>query len=274
MCNSHSPEITQLLNFIKQKYHIDFSGYAPPSFERRIQKIIAQEQLTGPLDLITKLHLNPNYLTHLISEITVNVTSLFRDPSSWLALRNLLKTSSYKKRNTIKIWIAGCSTGEELFSLNIILHELDLLHCAEIIATDINSKAILVAKNGVILKAEFHLLEKAYREAGGTNKLATYFKERNNELVFSTDLTSKNTIRQHNLITSAPFNKVDLIICRNVLIYFSQQQQNQVVKRFNESSIEQAYLFLGKNESLDCLPSASLYELINSKEKIYRKRSV
>ncbi len=271
MCNKHSPEILQLLNFINQNYYIDFSGYAPSSFERRVQKIIAQDKLKGPSDIIRKFNLDTNYLNYFISEITVNVTSFFRDASSWLALRTELDSNRLKKRNAFKIWVAGCSTGEELISLKIILYELDLLDIAVIIATDIDIQAIDKAKNRTIKNADFHILEKAYAEAGGNKDLSLYFKSHNKELVFNDKITEKTTFLQHNLINDITIDKVDLIVCRNVLIYFNQELQNEVVKRFYASSNDQAYLFLGKNESLDCLPSSNLYQLINSKEKIYKK---
>ncbi len=271
MCDIHSSDVLKLLIFLKYNHNIDFSGYAPRSFERRINKFILQEQLKGPINIIEHINQNSDYLNYLISEITVNVTSLFRDPSSWLALRSQLENSRLRNNKSIKIWVAGCSTGEEVISITIILYELGLLNKTEILATDLNYKAISLAKKGIILKPEFPQLKKAYIESGGTKELSIYFNIHKEKLVFNQNMTKKTTFEQHNLISDVIINHVDLIICRNVLIYFSQELQNTVITRFHESCNKEAYLFLGRNESLDCIPSSSLYQLINYKEKIYAK---
>ena len=196
---------------------------------------------------------------------------MFRDPDCWLALRRQLENIEFKKKKPIKIWIAGCSTGEEIISLTILLDELKLLDQTKLVATDINNDAISTAKKYALPKTNLDLMQSAYVAAGGKKQLTTYFQNKDRELLFNPRLVQNTKILKHNLVSDLTFNNMDLIICRNVLIYFSQQLQNTVITRFHESSNKQAYLFLGKNESLDCLPSNKGYELINSKEKIYKK---
>lgn len=269
MSNTHSSEILKLLHVLKYNYKLDFYDYAATSFERRIRSLINQDQLSDVSEIIDNLKTTPEYLSHFLSTITVNVTTLFRNPSCWLALKNEIIASQLPSKKNINVWIAGCSSGEEVYSTTILLHEMGLWNKAIITATDLSPEALAKAKNGLVKKTDFDKFKQSYQAAGGASKLTNYFLEDDKEILFDRKLLKNTTFSQQNLTSSISIHPVDIVICRNVLIYFNQDLQSKVIDEFYRVGTSQSLLFLGQQESLDCLPNSLLYHLKNASEKIY-----
>lgn len=269
-------DIRRLTDLIKDKYGYDFKDYAMSSFRRRIKRVIELYKFKTVDKLIQVLDTTPSFFEEFISEITVNVTEMFRDPSFWRVLKEQIIPNIILNHDRISIWHAGCSSGEEVLSMVIMLHEMGFLDKAKIIATDIDTAIINKAKTGAVPLKNMELNQKNYSAAfssenGPPLSLKKYFREVGQEAVFDKSLLQNVTYRKHDLVQGAVFSKFDLVLCRNVMIYFNQTLQNAVLAKLHESIFKYGYLAIGSKESLIWCDIASKFIVVNNEEKIYKK---
>lgn len=264
-------ELRKLTELIKEKYNYDFSNYAMSSFKRRIQRILELYKLASVDVLIKRLTDEPKFFKDFVSEVTVNVTEMFRDPSFWRELRDHILPNILLNHSNISIWHAGCSSGEEVFSMAIVLKEMGVLDKTKIVASDIDTDILQKAKSGVYSMKNMELNQKNYLRFQGISSLDKYYREENGKAIMDKSLVEQVSFREHNLVASTAFSKFDLILCRNVMIYFNQTLQNNVLKMFHESLFKYGYLIVGSKESLIWCEIANKFIVANNEEKIYKK---
>jgi chemotaxis protein methyltransferase CheR len=264
-------EVDELIMLINDYSGYDFSDYSMPSLQRRFQRYIDLNKISDFKQLLQDLMNDSSMLNNLIEEVTVNVTEMFRDPSFFAAIRTEL-VPQLNKLPLIKIWHAGCSTGEEVYSMAILLKEHNLLDKSIIYATDINQSVLDVAKSGKYSIESFKENELNYRESEGTKKLSDYYTVLNGEVLINEDLKSKVIFSTHNLVSDNAFNQFDLIICRNVLIYFNKSLQDNVLQMFYNSLSENGILAIGSKETIMFSPIENFMQVINAKWKIWKKK--
>ena len=265
-------EIELLLEGVFRYYGFDFRNYAPASLKRRIWKIIRSENLTTISGLQDQVLHDPACLDRFLIGLSVNVTSMFRDPSFFLAFRSkvvpLLRTYPY-----IRIWCAGCSTGEEVYSLAILLQEESLYQRCRIYATDMNEVVLRTAKDGIFPVGLMQEYTQNYLQAGGKQSFSEYYTAAYDNAIFRSSLKENIVFSAHNLVTDASFNEFNVILCRNVLIYFNQALQERVHKLLYESLCMFGVLGVGHKESLKLTPYEKHYEELENREKLYRRIS-
>jgi chemotaxis protein methyltransferase CheR len=274
-------DLRKLTQLIKDKYNYDFKDYAISSFKRRIKRVIEIYKFKSVEALIQKIETQPSFFEEFISEITVNVTEMFRDPTFWRVLREQIVPSILQSHDKISIWHAGCSSGEEVFSMNILLSEMGVLDKAKIVATDIDTSIIDKAKKGVINLKNMELNNKNYAtfrtKSDSTTPdtqvytLSKYYKEVDNTAILDRSLIDNISFRKHDLVQGQVFSKFDLVLCRNVMIYFNQTLQNNVLYKLHESLFKYGYLSIGSKESLIWCDIANKFIVVNNEEKIYKK---
>ncbi|MCU9612544.1 protein-glutamate O-methyltransferase CheR [Caldibacillus lycopersici] len=263
-------EINLLLQGIFHWYGHDFRNYSYQSIRRRVWHRVHAEKLSTILELLDVVLHDADCLQRLIADFSINVTEMFRDPSFFWHFRKqvipLLKTYP-----SIRIWHAGCSTGEEVYSMAILLHEEGIYDRTKIYATDMNAKVLKTAKNGVFPIEHMKKYTKNYFEAGGTVSLSDYYTVSNNGVKFHPSLSKNIVFAQHNLVTDRSFNEFHVILCRNVLIYFNRSLQNKVHNLFYESLGLFGILGLGDKETIYYTEKKDCYEEIVHTQKLYRK---
>lgn len=262
-------EIKKIIDAVHKVYNFDFSNYAFSSLQRRLNRIITLYKFKAVDELIEKLLADKMFFGEFLEEITVNTTEMFRDPEMWKTLRQtILKQIEHK--SFINIWHAGCSSGEEVFSMAILLKELGIYDKTKLLATDINKTVIERAKSGTYAMRNMELNGDNYLRAGGTSSLEIYYETEGAKAIMHQDLLRNVSFRVHNLAMDSHFAKFDLILCRNVLIYFDKNLQEKVFKLFTDSLLKQGYFVIGSKESMVWSSFNSKYKLINNKEKIYQ----
>lgn len=263
-------EYHQFLESVRFVYGYDFTEYAEASVIRRIRTFMENNKISSLKDLGKMVLKNEGDFEHFIQEITVNVTEMFRDPNFYKSLRknviNRLATYPF-----IKVWIAGCSTGEEVYSMAILLREEGLLERTVIYATDINQEALQKARDGISSINNMKSYTENYLKAGGKNSFSDYYKAKYNSVLWDKSLRQNIVFSVHNLAMDKSFNEFQLILCRNVLIYFNQALQSKVITLFYESLCPFGFLCLGNKESLLFADKRSCFEEIDKKEKIFMK---
>ncbi len=265
-------DIRYLCHIVQEKYNYDFSNYAISSFKRRILRVLELFKIENMAALNEKLKTEPAFFKIFINEITVNVTEMFRDPSLWRELRDKVLPNLFSTHDTIKIWHAGCSSGEEVYSMCLLLKENGWLHKSKIWATDIDDNILAKAKDAKYpMKNMAEVNEKNFIRYGGKGKIADYYKEEGGFAKMDTSLVEGVNFRIHDLVRSGVFNKFDLILCRNVLIYFNQQLQNDVFRMFHESLFNYSYFVIGSKETLIWSDIASKFITVNQEEKVFKK---
>ncbi len=264
-------EVEELILLINDYSGYDFSDYSMPSLHRRFQRYIDLNKISDFKQLLQDLMNDSAMVNNLIEEVTVNVTEIFRDPSFFAAIRTDL-VPQLNKLPLIKIWHAGCSTGEEVYSMAILLKEHDLLDKSIIYATDINQTVLDVAKSGKYNLESFNENEINYRESEGTKKISDYYTVLNGEALMNDDLKTKIIFSTHNLVSDSAFNQFDLIVCRNVLIYFNKSLQDNVLQMFYSSLTENGILAIGSKETLMFSPIESKMQVVNANWKIWKKK--
>lgn len=263
-------DLKKISELIYQKYNYDFRNYAMSSFKRRVLRILELKKMTVD-GLLRKLTDTPSFVNEFLDELTVNVTEMFRDPSFWRVMREEILPAIMLNHKQFKIWHAGCSSGEEVISMTIMLKEMGVLQDVSIIATDLDLAILEKAKTATYPIKNMELNEKNYIRFQGTGNFKDYYREENGQAVFSKDLLSNVSFRRHDLVLGDLFNKFDLILCRNVMIYFNQTLQNEVLKKFHESLFKYGYLAIGSKESLIWCDYANRFIVVNNEEKIYKK---
>ncbi len=262
-------EIQILIDEIYKYHGYDFRGYSIASFRRRVDRLFGMDGFENFSEFLSKARSDEEYFKHLVEEITVNVTEMFRDPSFYRILRTEILPSLATKP-FIRIWHAGCSTGEEVFSVAILLKELGLLHKSLLYATDLNESVLEVAKKGVFPLRTIQQYSENYRIASGKNDFSDYYTANYGYAKFSDELISRMVFSQHNLIVDGSFNEFDLILCRNVLIYFDKDFQKIALDLFDESLSKLGYLALGTKETIKFSHIQHRYNQFE-KEKIWKK---
>ena len=266
-------EIHLLLEAIYLKYGYDFRNYSKSHVRRRILNRLAMSGLETVSDLQNTILRDLNSFRELLDDLSINVTEMFRDPDFYHSFRENI-VPKLKTYTFFKIWHAGCSTGEEVYSLAILLQEEGLLHRCQVYATDFNRKVLETAKEGVYNKADIELFERNYRLAGGKNKLSDYYQSMYGSVMFNKELSNRIVFADHNLVTDSVFAEVNLIFCRNVLIYFDKQLQNKVLKLFSESLPASGILCLGTKENIKFTDLENEFDPVDEKQKIYKKKLI
>lgn len=263
-------EIELLLQGLYKWCGYDFRSYAYNSIRRRVQHRVEAEKLSSITGLLEKVLHDPACLRRLIGDFSINVTEMFRDPLFFLDFRE--KVVPYLRTfPSIRIWHAGCSTGEEVYSMAILLLEEGLYEKTKIYATDINADVLKVAKSGRYPIENMKKYTRNYLEAGGVNAFSDYYTVTDNGVKFHTDLSKNVVFAQHNLVTDQSFNEFHVILCRNVLIYFNKELQKRVHTLFYESLAMFGVLGLGDKETIYYTDREGFYEELSKKQKLYKK---
>ena len=263
-------ETRLLLEGIYSHYSFDFREYAPGSLRRRLWRRAHAEGLSTISALQDKVLHEPACMERLLMDLSINVTSMFRDPSFYRAFREkvvpLLRTYPF-----IRVWNAGCSTGEEAYSMAILLHEEGLYERARIYATDINETVIDRARVGVFPLDKMREYTDNYIRAGGSRAFSEYYKTGYDSAAFDRSLIENVVFAQHNLVQDRSFNEFHVITCRNVMIYFAKTLQDRVHELFYESLGTFGVLALGRKESIKFTGHENCYEELDASERLYRK---
>jgi len=263
-------EIRLLLEGVFHRYGYDFREYSRASLRRRIGNVIHAEGLTTVSGLQEKVLHDPACMERFLLALTVNVTSMFRDPGFFQTFRHnvvpLLRTYPF-----IRIWHAGSSTGEEVYSMAILLQEEGLYDRCRIYATDMNQAVLRRAREGVFPLESMDQYAENYQRSGGKKQFAEYYTSGYGSAIFRSSLKENIIFAQHNLATDGSFNEFNVILCRNVMIYFQRSLQEQVHNLLYESLAMFGILGLGSKESLQFTPHEKDYETLECGTKLYRR---
>jgi chemotaxis protein methyltransferase CheR len=263
-------EIELLLEAIDRHYGFDFRGYALGSLRRRLWRTAAEEGVQSISGLQEKVLHDPEAMERLLTGLSVNVTTMFRDPTFYVAFREhvvpLLRTYPF-----IRVWNAGCSTGEETYSLAILLQEDGLYDRARIYATDFNSDVLARARAGELPLDRMQEYTQNYQQAGGTRDFSAYYAVQGGIAKLDAGLSEHVVFAQHNLASDRSFNEFNVVLCRNVLIYFGRDLQRRVHQLFYDSLARFGVLGLGQKETLRFTGLEDSYEELDLREKLYRK---
>jgi chemotaxis protein methyltransferase CheR len=263
-------ELRLLLEGVFRHYGFDFREYAPASLKRRVWRRVHAEGERTIAGLLARLLHEPDVMERLLLDLSINVTSMFRDPSFYAAFREkvvpMLRTYPFTR-----IWIAGCSTGEEVYSLAILLSEESVYDRCRIYATDINETVIARARDGVFPLDKMKEYTENYIRAGGRTSFSDYYLAKYEGALFDRALSENVVWAPHNLVQDGAFNTFNVILCRNVMIYFDRPLQNRVHRLFYESLERFGILALGHKESIRFTGFEDRYEEIDAREKLYRR---
>ncbi|HEC42948.1 MAG TPA: protein-glutamate O-methyltransferase CheR [Bacteroides sp.] len=263
-------EFDLLLQAIYQKYGYDFRNYSKASIRRRIRRRFSRSGLKTISEMQHKLLNDKQFFEVLLLDLTVNVTEMFRDPSFFKTIRETV-IPELKKQPFIRVWHAGCSSGEEVYSTAILLNEEGLYKNTLIYATDVNEAVLDKAKKGIFSIDRMKDYTRNYRNAGGIASFADYYTARYDHAIMDNSLKKNIVFSDHNLVTDDVFGEMNLIICRNVLIYFSCDLQERVFGLFWESLRSGGFLCLGSKETIRFSTYSDDFENVAEGEKIYRK---
>jgi chemotaxis protein methyltransferase CheR len=267
--NIEQIELELLLEAIYQRYGHDFRQYSQASVKRRVLHHLARTEFPTISELMAHILYDPALFQSLLFDMSVTVTEMFRDPWFYATLREqvipFLKTFPF-----INIWHAGCATGEEVYSLAILLKEEGLYQRAHIYATDFNDVALEKAKTRIYPLDRIKEYTENYQKAGGKHSLADYYRAQYQSVIFDADLQKNITFANHNLATDGVFGEMHLILCRNVLIYFDRSLQDRVLALFYNSLLYNGFLCLGSKETLHFSHIKAHFIEVAAKEKIYQ----
>lgn len=263
-------EIGLLLDGVYRAHGFDFRDYSRASIKRRILELMKSEKVNTVSALQDKLLHDAACLDRFVLGLSVHATAMFRDPTFYSTFRRkavpLLKTYP-----TVQIWIAGCSTGEEVYSLAILLQEEKLYDRCRIYATDISQVVLRKARDGIFPLSAMREYTNNYHQAGGTHEFSDYYTAQYDRVIFTPALRHNVVFSEHNLATDGSFNEFQVILCRNVMIYFNKELQARVHNLFYDSLSMFGVFGLGNKESLKFTPRAAFYQHINDNDKLYRK---
>ena len=265
-------EVALLLEAIHRRYGFDFREYAPASLKRRVWRRVHAEGLDTISELQARVLHDPGCMERLLLDLSINVTTMFRDPGFYASFREkvvpLLRTYPFTR-----IWVAGCSTGEEVYSLAIVLDEAGLLERTRVYATDINEAVIGKARLGVFPLEKMQEYTQNYVHSGGTRAFSEYYLANYDGAVFDRRLSENTVFAQHNLVSDRAFNEFHVIVCRNVMIYFDRTLQERVFRLFHESLARFGVLALGHRETIRFSAYADRFEELDGQEKLWKKTS-
>ena len=263
-------EMELLLEGVYRHYGYDFRAYAPSSLRRRLLKRLEAEKLSTFSALQDRVLHDPNAMEGLVRDMSVNVTSMFRDPSFFLALRQrvvpLLRTYPF-----VRIWHAGCASGEEVYAMAILLKEEGLYDRTRLYATDMNSEALDRARSGIFPLARMRDYTASYQQAGGTRSFSEYYTASYGAALFNSRLRENVLFAQHNLATDNSFSEFNIILCRNVLIYFDRDLKTRTLRLFGDSLAPLGFMCLGRRESLRFTSIEDEFTEVDARERIYQR---
>ena len=263
-------ELSLLLEGIYRRYGFDFREYAPASLRRRVWRRVHAEGLTTLSALQDRLLHDRACMERLLLDLSINVTAMFRDPTFYIAFRQkvvpILRTYPFTR-----IWTAGCSTGEEVYSLAILLHEAGVYERTRIYATDINETVLDRARRGVFPLDKMREYTQNYISAGGERAFSEYYVAKYDGAQFQRSLMENVVFAQHNLVSDRSFNEFNVVVCRNVMIYFDRALQDRVHRLFYDSLVTFGVLALGAKESIRFSHYEDRYEELDAAERLYKK---
>jgi len=266
-------EIDLIMEAVNRYYGYDFSNYSKAHIKRRLLVFLSKYRYASISEMQHHVLHNPTIFEEFLNNFSINVTEMFRDPSFYLDFRKkvvpTLKTYPY-----LKIWIAGCATGEEVYSFAIMLKEAGLLERTTIYATDFNKEAIQKAKKGIYNIDTIKSYTSNYQKAGGACSFSDYYMANYDSVIIDKSLKYNIVYAEHNLVTDGVFTEANLIVCRNVLIYFNRDLQNKVLKLFDESLITGGFLALGTKETIQFSTINNKYSTLSKNNKIFKKTTI
>jgi len=265
-----SIEIGLLVQAIYQRYSYDFRDYAGASLRRRVLHATEQMGCATVSALQERVLHQPEVFSQLLQYMTIPVSEMFRDPSYFLALREHV-VPVLRTYPSIRVWVAGCSTGEEVYSLAILLREEGLADRAQIYATDINPVSLAKAREGIFPIDAMRLYTSNYQKSGGKAAFSDYYTAAYGNALFDRSLCTNVTFADHSLATDSVFAETHLVSCRNVLIYFNRGLQDRAVGLFRESLCHRGFMGLGSKESIEFSRHADGFEAVSRRERLYRK---
>lgn len=265
-------DIDLLLETIYQRYGYDFRAYARASIVRRVRQFQSNAGCTSVAEMIPRIIDDEDFASRLIRYFSIAVTEMFRDPLVYRAVREkvvpLLRTWPH-----CKIWHAGCATGEEVYSLAIVLKEEGIYDRTTIYATDFNNEALDRARAGIYEIGRLQEATRNYQQAGGKRSFSEYYHARYKAAAMDNSLKERMVFSSHNLASDSMFGEMHLVFCRNVLIYFNRDLQNRALGLFTESLVHGGFLCLGTKEDLQFSDLSDRYQLVDKKARIYKKKN-
>ena len=262
-----------LLTAILEKYGYDFHGYTKDSFSRRVEFLVMHYGLLDEMELLAKIVRDPDFFRKIIPQLTISTTELFRDPDFFMSFRNKV-VPVLRSYPSLNFWIAGCSTGEEVHSLAILLQEEGLYERSLIYVTDINPESLKRASEGIYNLETVRSFPKNYLAAGGTMSPSEYYTADYNLVRFRSSLREHVVFSDHNLASDESFLEHNVIFCRNVMIYFNRELQERVFDLFDESLSDRGFLCLGTKETMRFSKYDRCYDAIDTTQRIYQKNPV
>ncbi len=264
-------EIRLLLEAIYLKYGYDFRDYMQAHIRRRVRHRLKDSGMSSISEMQHRVLTDPDFFGTLLLDFSINVTEIFRDPAFYGTIREevvpMLKTYPF-----VKIWHAGCATGEEVYSMAILLREEEIYEKTQIYATDFNETVVRKARQGIYPIGQMKTYTKNYQRAGGRRSFAEYYTARYDAVIFDPALREQIIFADHNLVTDSVFGEMQMILCRNVLIYFNRDLQRRVFRLLYDSLVPGGFLCLGSKESLAYSGLADRFEPVSEKEKIFKKQ--
>ncbi|MGV7211129.1 CheR family methyltransferase [Oxalobacteraceae bacterium A2-2] len=264
-------ELKMLMEAIYLKYSYDFRDYTGASQKRRVLHALKEMKCETVSELQARVLHEATAFSELLQYLTIPVTSMFRDPAYFAALREHV-VPVLRTYPSLKVWVAGCSTGEEVVSMAILLKEEGLLERTMIYATDINPQSLDKARRGVFPLDSMQEYTQNYQQAGGRSSFSDYYTAAYNAALFDRSLCENVTFADHSLATDSVFAETHLISCRNVMIYFKKKLQERALGLFHESLCHRGFLGLGSKESIDFSAYAPAFEPVVKRERLFRKR--
>lgn len=265
-------EIDLLLEAVYRRYGYDFRSYARASIERRVRQFQSKSGFTSISEMIPRVLRDQEFFTELARFFSISTTEMFRDPFFYGAVREkvvpLLRTWPY-----FKVWHAGCATGEEVYSLAIVLKEEGIYDRATIYATDSNDESLGRAQEGIYTIKNFQEATRNYQQAGGKVSLSEYYHARYDSAAIDASLKKRIVFSRHNLASDSVFGEIQLVFCRNVLIYFNRELQNRALTLFTDSLVHGGFLCLGTKEDLQFTDVSDRYIVVDHKARVYKKKS-
>lgn len=263
-------ELRSITVAVRKRYGLDFTNYESKSLKRGFGRIISKNKMKSILDLWNVILHDKNFFIQCIDQLTINLTELFRNPIIWQNLEQLF-FEHFKKKHSLKIWHAGCSTGEEVYAQKYINHRNGLSHIVTTLATDLNEKVIEVAQKGEYLQVVEKKYRRNFQQAFPEDDFSNFASTIDKGITVNTKLKKKVTFSTHNLVSDDYPEKMDIIFCRNVMIYFDEKLKEKVLERMYHSLNKDGLLIIG---FYDLLPESSkqFFELISPKERVYKKR--
>jgi len=266
-------ETDLLVDAIYKQYGYDFRHYQQSTIQNRFEKYREETGLNYISEMIPKILYDRKYFEGLFLNMSVTVTEMFRDPLLSKQIREVvipqLKTYPY-----INVWHAGCATGEEVYSMAIMLKENEMLHRSQMYGTDVNYDSLEIAKKGIYPIHHMKSYSQNYNKSGGNYSLSEYYSSVYESAKIDSEIRKRITFAQHNLVTDGVFAEMHLIQSKNVLIYFNKELQNKVLRLFTNSLCPRGYLCLGNTESLEFTEVEDYYDVVDAKAKIYRKKII